>query len=390
MDYSYSLADLRVPRWLNMKICFLGDAIAHHLYRWAKYFATRGHHIDVITFNPLILDHYGDIQVHIIRKKILSPALPARFVSTFSLVRDLKKKIDEINPDIIHSHSAAGYAWTAMFTGFRPFIITPWGNDVLIDIKKSKLGRFLTTRSLKKADLITCDGENTREALLNLSIPQEKIRFITFGVDVLKFRMNPKKEEIKAHLCLSHSKIVISTRTLTPIHNVETVVRAIPLVRDQISDVQFVIIGDGPEKEYLMNLAKDLNIYDAVRFPGQATEDEMALFLQSADLYVSTSLSESGIAASTAEAMACELPVVNTNTGDIELWIKDGNGGFIIPVKKPDVLANKIVGLLNDNELRLNFGKVNRQTIEERNNYYKEMEKMENIYKELVMQVNDR
>jgi glycosyltransferase involved in cell wall biosynthesis len=373
-----------------MKICFLGDAIAQHLYRWAIYFATRGHHIDVITFNPLILDHYGDIQVHIIRKKILSPALPARFVSTFSLVRDLKKKIDEINPDIIHSHSAAGYAWMAMFIGFRPFIITPWGNDVLIDVKKSKLGRFLTTRALKKADLITCDGENTREALLNLSIPQEKIRFITFGVDVLKFRMNPKKEEIKAHLCLSHSKIVISTRTLTPVHNVETVVRAIPLVRDQISDVQFVIIGDGPEKEYLMNLAKDLNIYDAVRFPGQATEDEMALFLQSADLYVSTSLSESGIAASTAEAMACELPVVNTNTGDIELWIKDGNGGFIIPVKKPDVLANKIIGLLNDNELRLNFGKINRQTIEERNNYYKEMEKMENIYKELVMQVNDR
>jgi len=110
----------------------------------------------------------------------------------------------------------------------------------------------------------------------------------------------------------------------------------------------------------------------------------MSLYLKSADIYVSTSLSESGLAASTAEAMACELPVINTDTGDINLWIKDGKGGFIVPTKNPEVLAEKIVYLLRNDDERKKLGKNNRKVIEERNNYYKEMEKMEEIYKKII------
>ena len=82
--------------------------------------------------------------------------------------------------------------------------------------------------------------------------------------------------------------------------------------------------------------------------------------------------------------MACELPVINTATGDIDLWIEDGEGGFIVPVKNPPVLAEKIVYLLKNDEERKKLGKNNRKAIEERNNYYKEMEKMERIYKKLI------
>ncbi len=102
------------------------------------------------------------------------------------------------------------------------------------------------------------------------------------------------------------------------------------------------------------------------------------------DVYVSTSLSDAGIDASTAEAMACGLPVVVTDVADNKKWVDNGVNGFVVPVKDPKSLAEKIIYLLQNEDIRKKFGKINRKIIEERNNYYKEMKKMEDIYKELI------
>ncbi len=102
------------------------------------------------------------------------------------------------------------------------------------------------------------------------------------------------------------------------------------------------------------------------------------------DVYVSTSLSDAGLAASTAEAMACGLPVVITDFGDNRKWIEDGESGFIVPLKDPKALAEKIIYLLKNKDIRREFGMRNRKIIEEKNNYYREMEKMENSYIELT------
>ncbi len=367
-----------------MKICFLGDAAATHLRRWAKYFAEKGHETHIITFNPNTLDGYGNIQIHIVEKKISGKNWLFRTMNTIPMIFVLKKLIKNIKPDIIHIHSAGGYAWIGILARFHPIIITPWGSDILISGYQSKIEMFLTKLALKKSDLITCDGENTKKVMVGFGIPSQKIKFITFGVDIEKFKPVLEKREIRKRLHLLDSKTVISTRFLTPVHDVETFVKSIPLVLKKIPETKFVIVGNGPQKEYLMNLAKTLDVFNEIKFVGGLSEEEMIFYLKSADIYVSTSLSESGLAASTAEAMACELPIINTNTGDIELWIKNDEGGFIIPTKNPKALAEKIIYLLKNKDARIKFGKENRKIIEKRNNYYKEMAKMENIYKELI------
>ena len=366
-----------------MNICFFGDGAAHHLRRWSRYFADKGHEIHIITFNPNILNGYEPVQVHILKKCFREPTLISRILSTLPMVLSLKALIKDISPDVIHVHSASGYAWT-MFSGFHPFIITPHGNDVLIDIQKSKIEKFLTKFALKKCDLITYDGENTKEAVMKLGISSEKMRFITFGVDIQKFKPNLENKKIKEKYELSISKVVISTRTLNPVHNVETFIKALPIVLKTLPDTKFIVVGHGIEQGYLINLSKSLGVYNAIKFLGKIEEKEMVECLQISDVYVSTSLSESGLAASTAEAMACELPVINTDTGDIRLWLKDGEGGFIVSVKNPEVLAEKIIYLLKNDEERIKFGKSNRKVIEERNNYYKEMAKMAKLYKQLI------
>jgi len=168
------------------------------------------------------------------------------------------------------------------------------------------------------------------------------------------------------------------------VHNVETLVKAIPPILKEIPDTKFIIIGKGEQKEYLMDLAKHLNVFEVIRFLGEVPNDEMPSYLASSDVYVSTSLSDSGLAGSTAEAMACGLAVVITDSGDNKKWVKDGEGGFIVPVKNHEMLAEKIIFLLKNKDMRLKFGKINREIIKEKYDYYKQIAKMENIYKELT------
>ena len=92
------------------------------------------------------------------------------------------------------------------------------------------------------------------------------------------------------------------------------------------------------------------------------------------------SFSDAGISSCTAEAMASGLPVIITNTGENEKWIKDGEDGFLIPTKDPDILAQKIIYLIKNKNEKTRLGKNGRKIIEERDNYYREMEKMEKLY----------
>jgi glycosyltransferase involved in cell wall biosynthesis len=367
-----------------MKILFMGDALAEHLRRWSRFFADLGHEIHVITWNSRILEGFEPVKVHQLKKPLSDAGILARGINLFWLRTMVRRKIAQIQPDLIHAHSAGAYAWLTMLSCFRPFMVSPWGTDVLIDIRKPKLDRFFTVRTLKQADLIHCDGENVHEVMINLGIDAKKIMIVPFGVDVKKFVPGSAPDAFLVQHGLSESKVVVSTRTLNPVHNVETVIRSAPLVLQKVPKTKFLIVGSGSEEQALRILAESLGVAHAVIFTGHVTEHEMITCLQAASVYVSTSISESGLAASTAEAMACGLPVINTDTGDIRLWIREGEGGFIVPVKDPGVLAERIIYLLEHDEERGCYGLVNRETIEEHNNIYIEMEKMEVIYQNLI------
>ena len=178
--------------------------------------------------------------------------------------------------------------------------------------------------------------------------------------------------------------MIISLRRFEPIYDVATLVRAVPIVLKDVPDAKFIMVEKGSQEEELKNLAKSLGVSNSVIFTGWISGNKLPRYLASSDIYVSTSLSDAGLSASTAEAMACGLPVVITDFGDNREWVKDGVNGFVIPMKRPDILASKIVQLLNDENKRKEFGERNCRIINERNNWQKEMGKMDKLYQEMV------
>jgi len=359
-----------------MKLCFLAGANSIHSKKWVQYFADKGHEVHWISLTPNECGGSENLKFYQIKR---IPFLPVDFLFCLIQVRKLIKKI---NPDILHAHYAKLNGAIAALTGFHPFVLTAWGSDVLI-APKSRIKRPFIKLSVRKADLLTCDAEHAKKAMIKLGAEASKIHIIRFGIDTKKFSLGKTDEEIKNKLGISDS-IVISLRNLEPVYDVETLIRSIPLVIKEIPETKFVIAGRGVQEEYLKKLAKNLGILEAVEFIGFIQNEKLPDYLRTADIYVSTSLADAGIAASTAEAMACGTPVVITDSGENRNWVKDNENGFVVPVKSPDILAEKIIYLLRNKEVGKRFGELGREIIEKENDYYDEMEKMENIYKDII------
>lgn len=366
-----------------MKICYLSNAQSIHTYKWVNYFAKKGHRIYLISLKPPKFD-YGNVEVFLLKKIKQTAKISSHFINFLPALFQTKKILKKIDFEILHSISVAGEGWLAGLSGFHPLILTAAGTDVLTAPKESRLYKMLNSYVLKKADLITCDGEHTKEAMINLGAYPEKIKIIRFGVDIQKFKPQKMDDKFKESLFGGNFKIVISTKPLRSECDVETLVKAVPMILKEISEVRFVIAGEGEQKDYLMNLAKSLKIFEKIKFVGWISNDELPLYLNLADLFVSTSLVDSGLATSAAEAMACGVPLVVSDFGDNKTWIEEGKNGCIFPLKDSEILAKKIIYLLRHPELKEKFSKINRELIKERKNYDKEMAKMENLYQELI------
>ena len=360
-----------------MKLCFLAGANSIHSKRWIEYFARKGHQIHWLSLTPNSFGEIKNVKFYLLKgfsKK------PLEILFNTIPVRRLIKKI---KPDILHAHYAGVNGILGALSGFHPFVLTAWGSDILI-ASKSRIVRPLIKFALNKADLITCDAEHMREAMMKLGVPASKIRIINFGIDTQRFSPGPKNKELKERLGISEKKIIISLRSLYPIYDIETIIKAAPFVLKEYPKTIFIIAGEGFQENELKNLAKELNVSGSIKFVGFIPNEELPDYLRTADVYVSTSLSDAGIAASTAEAMTCGLPVVITDTGENRKWVKNGENGFIIPIKNPEILAEKIIYLLKNEDISKKFGERNRKIIEERNDYCKEMAKMEEIYYSLL------
>ena len=300
------------------------------------------------------------------------------------MVLQFKRMIKNINPDIIHAHQIMDTTLLGAVSGFHPFVVTPWGSDILILSQESRISRWIVKYVVQRADLITTDGEHMKKPLVELGADPQKINIIYFGVNTGKFNPEQRDERLREELGILNSPAIISLRRFEPIYDIESLIIAVPLVLREIPEAKFLLVEKGSKEAELKKLAKSLGISNSVRFVGWVPGDKLPRYLASTDIYVSTSLSDAGLAASTGEAMACGLPVIITDFGDNRKWVEDGVNGFTIPPKAPEVLAARIIYLLKNKETRKRFGRINREIIAEKNNWEKEMGKVAELYEGLI------
>lgn len=366
-----------------MRICFIADAASIHTQRWVNYFAEKGHEVHLISWKG-----GGDYAegVHIYSLSKLSPRIwpVSKCLAYFVAPIQTRRLVRMIEPDILDAHFITENGYLGAVTGFHPLILTAWGSDILVIPKRNPIHRFFTKQALKRADHIICVSPAIKEEIVGLGSNIDKVKIIPIGINTSEFSPKPNKERIMQVLGIPDSvPIVISIRSLDPFYNVESLVKAIPLVVEEVPEAKFVIAGKESQRGYLEKLAISLDITDSIRFVDWIPDNELPEYLASSDVYVSTSPSD-GTSVSLLEAMACELAPVVTDIAGNRPWVKDGENGFLFPVRDHKMLAIKIAILLKDDKLRSNFGKISRNIVAKRAEHRKEMARVEETYRKVI------
>lgn len=368
------------------RICYLGSVRNPHVRKFANYFCEKNWDVHLITWkrpSDTCFLHLN-VTLHYIN-------IPPHNILKLGSLIEITRIIDRITPNILHAHYISTFgvisAFYKMHNNDVPLILSPQGSDVLLP-GYFPLFRFMGRKLLKiavaEATYIHVDGQNMIEVLKRLDATDSKLKHICYGVDTQKFKPNSDGKCIYKNINYGQSPIIISNRSLSKIYNIECLIQAIPLVLKRVPNAKFVIAGKGPEENKLKKLALRLDVIENVEFLGYINNSDMPRYLTSSDVYVSTSLSDGGLATSTAEAMACGLPVVITDFDDNSMWVKDGINGYLFPPKDPEILAEKIVLLLNDPGNRALFGQRNREMITKKLDLHREMDKIEALYKDLI------
>ena len=368
-----------------MRICYVADGASIHTQRWANYFAQKGHEIHLICWK-VMPGYEVNVNIHLLTR--LAPKIwtVSQYLSFLFWILQVRRLVSQIKPDIVDGHFITVYGFLAACSGFHPLVLSTWGSDILIQPSRNPISKFTAKYGLKRADTVIFlfPIEVAKKQMAELGIDSNKVRTLLLGVDTAEFNPSHRDEKIRRTLGIESSQpVVISTRALAPIYNIETLVKAIPLVLAEVPQAEFVIAGTGEQQDYLTELARDLGVSNNAKFIGWVPRSELPKYLSSADIYVSSSLSD-GTSNSLLEAMACRLAPIATDIPANQSWINDGENGFLFPTRDYKTLASKIICLLNNEETRESFGRKSQEIVRQKAEQQTEMKKLERVYHELV------
>jgi glycosyltransferase involved in cell wall biosynthesis len=206
-----------------------------------------------------------------------------------------------------------------------------------------RLNRMLTP--ITDAFVAVADSHGAH-LIHNERFPAEKVVVIPNGVDTRRFAPVPDVLAARGELGIGPTDPVVTiVAALRPEKNHELFLSMAQRVSRQLTSAKFLVIGDGPRRAPLEQLALELNIEDRVKFLG--SRSDVPRLLSASDVFALTSHNEAN-PVSILEAMSVGRPVVASNVGSIRDVVVDGHNGFLVPPGDAEQLTNRILGLLED------------------------------------------
>ncbi len=380
MSNPYDGAENGQAAAVKLRLCFISNPNSIHTRRWVNWFAQQGHTVCLLADVPL-KEAWPEIQVIDLSKIYYAPII--RFPVW---VVWLRRFLHHWHPDILHAHRVNSAGWLGAFSGFHPFVVTPWGSDLNNLDLQPRLSRPLASYTVQKADLITASSQHLLLKAQSLGGKADRCHCIQWGVD-FKYFFPGKSPELLQKLEISAGPVILSPRAINSIYNIHILISALPKVLAQFSNMTLVLRDYNTNAAYKTQLIAqiaDLGIEQSVRWLGQTTrwEDNAAIY-RMADIAVSIPISDS-MAISVWEALACGLPVIASDLPALREWIIPGENGLLVPVGDADALAQAIIRLLGDTDLQNRMRQHGLELARKNADHQSEMVKMEQLYQNLI------
>lgn len=340
-----------------MKLLILSDANSIHTKRWVSSLSSR--RIDIVLFslsncNDSFYVDFENVKV-IGFGKDNKDSIFSKF-QYLTVVPKLKRIIKETKPDIVHAHYASSYGLLGALSKNKeiPLIISVWGSDVYDFPNITPFGKQIIRYNLRKADHILSTSHVMAKETKKYT--DKPIDITPFGVNVDLFSPGVHED--------SDVFVIGNVKTLRPKYGIDVLIKATDIVIKQNPEkkIRLDIYGEGPQKEELITLSKELGIETKVNFKGFVQNSLLPDVYNSVSVSVSVSDSESfGVVA--VEAMACGCPVVTSDADGFTEVVKNGETGFIVPKRNPEATAEAIQKFIDNPQLRDLMGKKGRERV---------------------------
>jgi len=314
--------------------------------------------------------------------------LPLRRTYDFNALEmglKLRKLIRSENIAIAHTFFETSDLWAgpiARFSGV-PILISSRRDLGILRASKHHLAYRFVNRFFDRVLAVSQEVRNY--CIVEDGLPPEKVLTLYNGIELDQIASRDSAAVSRASLgCVEASHLIITAANIRRVKGLDVLVRAAAIVQREFPRAIFLIVGGILEPEYareLEELTRSLALPDTVKFLG-ARKDVMPL-LAISDVFCLPSRSE-GFSNALVEAMASGLPCVATRVGGNAEALADGQSGFIVDSDAPQAMAERILILLRDPELRRRMGQRGKETVESRFSAHSMITQLVGVYDELL------
>lgn len=352
------------------------------LHQRLKYFSQWGHEVRVYApdYSQIggIYPNYRDYLGEVMPGVTVVPFPSQKFYVDYTLdpkafaARIVEKDIEAFRPDVIHLECAE-----RMFMGFLGRVGVSLAKrkkiassaiyhtnylDYIEDFKKQiawirlpgvvTLLRHLFAWVYNSYDVTLIPSPAMQKYLISWGFKHTVMDYFN-GVDIDIFK--------PPAICRQDEKInILYVGRFTADKQIDTLLQALTLVAERFNNIRFILVGAGPELEKISKWAEN---YPDTLLPGRVRYDQVSPYYQMADLFVTASTRENR-PLTIQEAMSCGVVVVAPAKGGIVDQIQHGETGWLVQPDDPQGLAEAVLHLTENPELRLKLGKAARQRVE--------------------------
>jgi glycosyltransferase involved in cell wall biosynthesis len=354
-----------------MRIALLSPGSSIHTRRLANGLTAAGHDVHLLSVNP-----FQDDYACAVACERLPHRAPAGYLLNWSALR---RAIARIAPDVVNVHYASSNAFLARALPPMPLLLSVWGSDVYEFPERSRLHRILLTGNLARATRIASTSA-AMAARVQVLLPGAAVDVTPFGIDTETFSPGPARAQ--------RDTITIgAVKSLDPRYGIDVLLRAFKYTRDRLGagpSLRLRIIGDGPQRQELEALARDLQIDDATSFGGRISHEAVPAALRELDIFANLSRAES-FGVSILEAGACGVPVVVSNAPGPAEVTRHGETGLVTPIDDPEAVARALASLIEAPEKRTAMGRAGRALVARDYSWPRSIELLQSAYANTIV-----
>ena len=284
--------------------------------------------------------------------------------------------------DIIHAHVALpdGYTGALLAQDFgKPLVVTIHGQDLQQTVHRGINCKEALAYVLHNAFKIIVVSEKLSRLTFEYFALDDKVIVISNGVNI----QNTIKEDVKKGKHVNGNNIVLSVSNLVSIKGINFNIYAIKRLKDKYPNLEYWVVGSGPEENKLRGLVTRLGLEKRVKFLGRQPHPEVFKYMANCAVFSLPSWNEAyGVVY--VEAMACGKPVIGCYGEGIEDFVEHGKNGLLVKPRDVDSLVEALDFLLSHPEEARLMGERARKVVTENYTWKKNAEKTIQVYREVL------